>query len=87
MRMATDPPLTGGGPNGTPDLPHDAPAPLSPRRPLHLRLGAHGEDAACAQLAASGYRILTRNYRCRQGEIDIVALDGEVLVFVEGKTD
>jgi putative endonuclease len=84
--MATDPPLPYGGPNSAPDRPNDAPAPLSPRRPLHLRLGAHGEDAACAQLEASGYRILSRNYRCPHGEIDIIALDGEVLVFVEVKS-
>jgi putative endonuclease len=84
--MATDPPRPHNGSNPTPDRPNDAPAPLSPRRPLHLRLGAHGEDAACAQLQAFGYRILTRNYRCRSGEIDIVALDGDVLVFVEVKS-
>lgn len=62
--------------------------PVAPgtRRPLHLRVGARGEDAACERLEASGYRILARNYRCPYGEIDIVATDGPVLVFAEVKT-
>jgi putative endonuclease len=61
--------------------------PAAPTRlPLHLRLGARGEAAACAQLEASGYLILARNYRCPHGEIDIVALEGDVLVFVEVKS-
>jgi putative endonuclease len=58
----------------------------APRRPLHLRVGAHGEAAACERLEANGYQILARNYRCPSGEIDIVAADGPVLVFVEVKT-
>jgi putative endonuclease len=51
-----------------------------------MRVGAHGEAAASEHLEAIGYRILARNYRCRFGEIDIIAADGEVLVFVEVKT-
>jgi putative endonuclease len=50
------------------------------------RLGAFGERLAAAHLAAKGYRIRARNYRCREGEIDIVAQDGETLVFVEVRT-
>jgi len=84
--MATDPPLPRDGSNPAPKRPGGAPAAPAPRRPLHLRLGAHGEDAACSQLEAIGYRILTRNYRCPQGEIDVIAQDGDVLVFVEVKT-
>jgi len=50
------------------------------------RLGAFGERLAAAHLEAKGYRILARNYRCREGEIDVVAQDGETLVFVEVRT-
>jgi putative endonuclease len=48
-------------------------------------LGRLGEDLACAELARRGYAILARRYRTRCGEIDIVARDGEVTVFVEVK--
>lgn len=47
--------------------------------------GADGERAAAAFLERQGYRILARNYRTRLGEIDLVAEDGQVLVFVEVK--
>ncbi len=56
------------------------------RRAAHLRLGRRGELAAGRILAELGMEILCRNYRCRQGEIDIVARDGVVLCFVEVKT-
>lgn len=46
-------------------------------------LGMRGEEAAARHLEKNGYRMLSRNYRCRLGEIDIVALDRDVLVFVE----
>lgn len=46
-------------------------------------LGRQGEEAAASYLEEKGYRLLARNYRCRFGEIDLIALDGEVLVFVE----
>lgn len=46
-------------------------------------LGRRGEDLACGALTARGYRILHRRYRTRFGELDIVALHGGVLVFVE----
>lgn len=48
-------------------------------------VGARGEDAAVKFLSACGLRVLERNYRCRFGEVDIVALDGETVVFVEVK--
>ncbi len=48
--------------------------------------GRAGEDAAAAFLLARGYRIIVRNYRRRFGEIDIIAEDGAVLVFVEVKS-
>lgn len=47
--------------------------------------GNLGEDLAVSYLTRRGYRILERNYRCRQGEVDIVAQDGNCLVFVEVK--
>ncbi|HEY1355589.1 MAG TPA: YraN family protein [Solirubrobacterales bacterium] len=49
------------------------------------RIGRRAEDLVAARLAAAGWRILERNARNRLGEIDIVALDGSVLVFVEVK--
>ncbi|MDD5681478.1 MAG: YraN family protein [Candidatus Omnitrophica bacterium] len=49
-------------------------------------LGKIGEELACRYLRRCGYRILDKNYRAKSGEIDIVALDGKVLVFVEVKT-
>lgn len=48
-------------------------------------MGRKGEDLAVAHLLDSGYKLLDRNYRCRFGEIDIIARDGEFLVFVEVK--
>ncbi|MCR4716669.1 MAG: YraN family protein [Lachnospiraceae bacterium] len=43
------------------------------------------EDAVCKVLEKHGYKVLERNYRVRQGEIDIVAKEDEYLVFVEVK--
>jgi putative endonuclease len=51
----------------------------------HLRRGEHGEDLAVRALEREGYAILARRYRVRIGEIDIIALDGACLVFVEVK--
>jgi len=48
-------------------------------------LGKHGEDLACGELERRGYAILARRYRRRGGEIDIIARDGETMVFVEVK--
>jgi putative endonuclease len=50
------------------------------------RTGKHGEDLAAVWLAEAGYRIIERNYRCLFGEIDIVAQEGDTLVFVEVKS-
>jgi putative endonuclease len=49
------------------------------------KLGHSGEDLAAVYLQEAGYRILERNYRTRLGEIDIIARDGDTLVFVEVK--
>ncbi len=49
-------------------------------------LGARGEDIAAAALTAAGMLVIDRNWRCAQGEIDIVAIDGVDTVFIEVKT-
>ena len=51
-----------------------------------LPLGRRGERAAEKYLRRNGYRIVARNYRAAGAEIDIVAMDGDTLVFVEVKT-
>jgi len=50
------------------------------------QLGRWGEQQAAVHLEAQGYKILERNWRCRRGEIDLVAQAGEISVFVEVKT-
>jgi putative endonuclease len=52
----------------------------------NLTVGSQGEELAANFLRRLRYRILERNYRCRCGEIDIVARQGETVVFVEVKT-
>ena len=53
------------------------------------QLGVRGEDLACAELERQGLQVLERNWRCRLGEIDIVAAEagasGLTLVFCEVK--
>ena len=50
-------------------------------------LGRWGEDLAAAHLPKTGAQVLARNWRCRQGELDLVALEpGGTVVFVEVKT-
>jgi putative endonuclease len=51
-----------------------------------MRTGKKGEDIACAYLKSRGYRIVERNYKCPLGELDIVARDGDAIVFVEVKS-
>ena len=51
-----------------------------------IRLGKWGEGVAGRFLQEKGYRLLDTNYRCRWGEVDIVAQDGDELVFVEVRT-
>lgn len=50
------------------------------------QLARWGEEAAAAFLRSLGYAVLTANYRCPAGEIDLVCRDGRTLVFVEVKT-
>lgn len=49
------------------------------------RLGADAEDRAADYLLSLGYTLLKRRYKARRGEIDVVALDGDTIVFVEVK--
>lgn len=49
-------------------------------------LGHRGEDLAAAFLERAGLQVVQRNWRCVQGEIDVVAREGDELVFVEVKT-
>ncbi|MNO30895.1 hypothetical protein D3C76_208430 [compost metagenome] len=56
----------------------------SPDKPYtRKQKGAAGEKAALQYLSAHGYRIIDSNWRCRSGELDIIAEYGEVLIFVE----
>lgn len=49
-------------------------------------LGARGEHLAAATYVEDGYRILERNWRCRDGELDLIVARGSVVVFCEVKT-
>jgi len=72
-RLAEEPPPYRGGP---------------PRRAGasgHTGVGQKGEEAAARHLQSLGYVILERRFRTRAGEIDLVARDGNTLVFVEVK--
>jgi putative endonuclease len=53
---------------------------------LRLALGAYGERCAVRHLAENGLRTVARNWRSNQGEIDVIAWDGDVLAFCEVKT-
>ncbi|WP_435163232.1 YraN family protein [Paenibacillus glycanilyticus] len=48
--------------------------------------GLAGETAACQYLENGGYTVIERNWRCRSGEIDIIATIDDTLVFVEVRT-
>ena len=56
---------------------------LLPRRKL---VGEVGEDHACRYLRSKGYKLVARNFRVAYGELDIVALKGEMVCFIEVKT-
>lgn len=49
-------------------------------------LGAKGEKTALQFLCRNGYKIITRNFSCKLGEIDIIARQGKTTVFIEVKT-
>ena len=64
---------------GEPDCGRDAP----PAQAAHLKRGYAAETLAAAYLQGHGLGILARNVSCRGGEVDLIALDGDGIVFVE----
>ncbi len=52
----------------------------------NIQVGKTGEDLATRYLEKLGYDIIQRNYKCKTGEIDIIAKDNKTIVFVEVKT-
>lgn len=56
------------------------------RKTVQQVIGRAGEDYTVNWLRRQGYRILARNWRCRWGEVDIVAQKGDIVAFVEVKT-
>ena len=58
----------------------------APEVQSRIELGKKGENAAVKFLERRGYTIVDRNWRCPAGEADIIAFDGDTLVFVEVKT-
>lgn len=52
-------------------------------RPQHLITGKRAEDFALTYLTEQGLRLITRNFSCRMGEIDLIMADGNDLIFVE----
>ncbi len=57
-----------------------------PKKTHNKELGRKGEEAAVRFLVRRGYDIVERNWTCIAGEADIIALDGDTVVFVEVKT-
>ena len=51
----------------------------------HTQLGRQGEEAAAAYVAGLGWTVLARNWRGAHGELDVIAQDGETVIFVEVK--
>jgi putative endonuclease len=49
-------------------------------------LGIAGDDAVAAWYVARGYEVLARNWRCKEGELDLIVRDGRLFVFCEVKT-
>ena len=75
-------------PTGDDVPPRQQPAPRDPpsRDLERIDVGRIGEQIARHHLQGKGYRIVDANYQCRWGEVDLIALDGPVWVFVEVRT-
>ena len=58
----------------------------APQDAGHIEVGRIGERIALHYLEGKGYRIMDANYQCRWGEVDLIAQDGSVWVFVEVRT-
>lgn len=69
----------------TETTPQPAPKPTPPKA-AHLRTGDRGEALAARYLEEQGLVVLSRNWRCREGELDLVLTDGRTLVVCEVKT-
>ena len=65
----------------------ERPQTQTPPRGCAPDLRRHGEDAAARFLGRRGYEIVERNWTCAAGEADIIARDGDAVVFVEVKTE
>jgi putative endonuclease len=78
--------LAAGGPGGPSGGYGPAMAATRPSTDERLELGRLGEALAATLLEAAGLRVLARNWRCREGEIDLVAAGPGLLVFCEVKT-
>ena len=55
----------------------------SPERPAHLEQGEQAESASLRYLCKQRLKLVQRNFRCAQGEIDLIMRDGDVLAFIE----
>jgi putative endonuclease len=79
-------PASGRSEGGAGEAAPDALAAVVVHEGVAHAVGAYGERLAARYLVESGMQILDRNWRCDQGEIDIVAMDETCLVIVEVKT-
>ena len=64
----------------------ERPTRAAPGRDRRGQLGRRGEELACERLTAAGLEVVARNWRCRAGEIDVIAAGPGLLVFCEVKT-
>jgi putative endonuclease len=78
--------LAGGGPRDPASDYRPGMAGIRPSADERLELGRLGESLAASLLEAAGLRVVARNWRCREGEIDLVAAGPGLLVFCEVKT-